>query len=84
RIQGSLIGTANLLWLLPAPADRASQPPMPRREDIPLTATRTAWGPGRRVPLPGQIAGLAPVLRVEAGPLGRHQPEWEPEPPQSA
>jgi hypothetical protein len=76
RIHGSLIGTANLLWSLPRPADPASQPSMPRRADIPLTATRTAWGPAHRVPLPGEIAGLPPVLRVEAGPLGRHQPQW--------
>jgi hypothetical protein len=76
RIRGSLTGTANLLWSLPRAADLGRQPTMPRRADIPLTPTRTAWGPGRRVALPGEIAGVTPTLRVEAGPPGRHRPEW--------
>jgi hypothetical protein len=71
RVRASLTGTANLLWSLPRPAGLAHQPPLPRRQDIPLTATRTAWGPARRVPFPGEIDGIAPALRVEAGPLGR-------------
>jgi hypothetical protein len=49
---------------------------MPRREDIPLVPTRTAWGPAARVPLPGAIDGVTAALVVEAGPLGRHQPAW--------
>jgi len=73
RIRASLTGTANLLWSLPRPA-RGDQPPP--GEDMPLTATETAWGPGRRVPPAGQIDGVVPVLPVEAGPLGRHQPAW--------
>jgi hypothetical protein len=73
RIQLSLIGTANLLWSLPRPGE---QPPMPKPGDFPLTDTQTAWGPARRVPLPGAIAGIEPQWRVEAGPLGRHQPAW--------
>jgi hypothetical protein len=76
RIWASLTGTANLLWSLPRPAGRAGQPPMPRREDIPLVPTRTAWGPAARVPLPGAIDGVTAALVVEAGPLGRHQPAW--------
>jgi hypothetical protein len=76
RIQASLTGTASLLWSLPRRADLAGQPAMPRPEEIPLADTLTAWGPGRRVPLPGEIAGVTPALRVEAGPLGRHQPAW--------
>jgi len=76
RIWGSLTGTANLLWSLPRAADLGRQPAMPRRAEIPLTQTRTAWGPGRRVALPGAIAGVTAALRVEAGPLGRHQPQW--------
>jgi hypothetical protein len=35
--------------------------------------TNTAWGP---VPLPGEIAGVDAEWRIEAGPLGRHQPAW--------
>jgi crotonobetainyl-CoA:carnitine CoA-transferase CaiB-like acyl-CoA transferase len=76
RIRASLTGTANLLWSLPRPADLADQPPMPRPEEIPLVDTLTAWGPARRVPLPGEIAGVTPALRLQAGPLGRHQPAW--------
>jgi len=73
RIRLSLIGTANLLWSLPRPA---GQPPMPSPGDFELTDARTAWGPARRVPLPGAIAGMDPQWRVEAGPLGRHRPAW--------
>ena len=70
RIRLSLIGMANLLWSLPRPA---GQPQMPKPGDFPLTEAQTAWGPARRVPLPGAIAGIEPHWRVEAGPLGRHQ-----------
>jgi CoA-transferase family III len=76
RVQASLIGTANLLWSLPRPADLGDMPSMPRREEFELVDTQTAWGPARRVPVPGEIAGAAPELRIEAGPLGRHQPAW--------
>ena len=73
RIRLSLIGLANLLWSLPRPA---GQPEMPKPGDFPLTEAQTAWGPARRVPLPGAIAGIEPQWRFEAGPLGRHQPAW--------
>jgi hypothetical protein len=73
RIRLSLIGTANLLWSLPRPA---GQPPMPKPGDFPLTDTHTAWGPARRVPVPGSIAGIDARWRLEAGPLGRHRPTW--------
>jgi CoA-transferase family III len=73
RIRASLIGTANLLWALPRPS---VQPTMPRREDIPLVDAMTAWGPARRTALPGEISGIAAELRIEAGPLGRHEPAW--------
>jgi hypothetical protein len=79
RIRVSLIGTANLLWSLPRPGESGEsggQPPMPKPSDFRLVDTRTAWGPARRVPLPGEIAGVDPEWRVEAGPLGRHQPTW--------
>jgi hypothetical protein len=39
RIRFSLIGTANLLWSLPRPAE---QPPMPKPGDFPLTDVQTA------------------------------------------
>jgi hypothetical protein len=76
RVLASLTGTANLLWSLPRPADLGDVPPMPRREEFKLADARTAWGPARRVPVPGDIAGTAPELRLEAGPLGRHEPAW--------
>jgi CoA transferase family III len=71
RIRASLIGTATLLWSLPRPTGR---PPSPG--DFELVDTGTAWGPARRVPLPGKIAGVTPEWRVEAGPLGRDRPAW--------
>jgi len=73
RILASLIGTANLLWSLPRPADL---PSAPSREDFELVDTSTAWGPARRVPLPGSIAGVTSSWRIEAGPLGRDRPTW--------
>jgi hypothetical protein len=73
RIRASLIGTASLLWSLPRPRSLA---PKPSPADFPLTPAMTAWGPARRVPLPGQIAGAAPQWHVDAGPLGRHAPAW--------
>jgi crotonobetainyl-CoA:carnitine CoA-transferase CaiB-like acyl-CoA transferase len=76
RVLASLIGTANLLWSLPRPADLGDVPPPPRREQFHLTDTQTAWGPARRVPVPGQISGTVPELLTEAGPLGRHEPVW--------
>jgi CoA-transferase family III len=73
RIRSSLIGTANLLWSLPRPT---SQPPKPSPGDFELVDTNTEWGPARRVPLAGEIAGVTGDWRIEAGPLGRHRPTW--------
>jgi CoA-transferase family III len=73
RIRASLIGTANLLWSLPRLAEL---PPAPKPEDFTLVDAETAWGPARRAPLPGEIAGISADWRIEAGPLGRHQPTW--------
>ena len=76
RIRASLVGTANLLWSFPRAADLGDPPSRLRRGEIPLVDTRTAWGPARRAPFPGEIAGIAPELRIEAGPLGRGEPAW--------
>lgn len=76
RVRASLIGTANLLWSLPRPADLGGRPSRPDPAGIPLVDTQTAWGPARRVPFPGEISGVAPELRLEAGPLGRHEAVW--------
>jgi hypothetical protein len=74
RIRASLIGTANLLWSLPRPS--AALPTAPKPGDFTLVDAETAWGPARRAPLPGEIAGVNSGWRIEAGPLGRHQPAW--------
>jgi len=76
RVRASLTGTANLLWSLPRPADLGNLPSRPGSGEIPLVDARTAWGPARRVPLPGEIQGITPELRAEAGPLGRDEPAW--------
>lgn len=73
RIRASLIGTANFLWSLPRPQ---AMPKSPRPADFPLQDASTAWGPARRVPLPGQISGVTPRWAIDAGPLGRHAPAW--------
>jgi hypothetical protein len=76
RIRVSLIGLANLLWSLPRAGDLGEQPPMPKPGDFRLVDAETAWGPARRVPLPGEIAGVEAGWRIAAGPLGRDQPAW--------
>lgn len=73
RIQGSLIGTANLLYSLTPPNDHLS---VPTPNDFTLTATTTDWGPARRVPLPGRIDGAPVHWSQQAGPLGRHPAVW--------
>lgn len=76
RARASLAGTANLLWSLPRPAALAGPRAVPSPGEVPLADARTAWGPARRVPLPGEVSGVSPRLTPEAGPLGRHEPAW--------
>jgi crotonobetainyl-CoA:carnitine CoA-transferase CaiB-like acyl-CoA transferase len=73
-VRCSLIATANLLCDYPKPAGL---------EEVGATwsppdtePTSTAWGPARRVPVPGRIDGMPAILAIEAGPLGRHEPSW--------
>jgi hypothetical protein len=73
RVRASLAGTASFLWSLPRPE---AMPPSPDPAHFPLEDASTAWGPARRVPVPGQIAGIPPRWAVDAGPLGRHDPAW--------
>ncbi len=73
RIHASLIGTANLLYTLDAPAER---PPRPKPGDFTLEDTTTVWGPAKRVPLPGHIDGIPPHWAQQAGPLDRHPATW--------
>jgi hypothetical protein len=70
----SLIGTANLLWDRPDPDGlTAPKPDWSAADTVPVA---TAWGPARQVPVPGEIAGITPTWRVDAGPLGRDEPRW--------
>jgi hypothetical protein len=73
RIHASLIGTANLLYSLPPPAD---QPPRPSPADFALADITTAWGPARHVPWPGRIDGIGARWPQPPGPLGRHRAAW--------
>jgi hypothetical protein len=73
RIHASLIGTANLLYILDPPAER---PPRPTPGDFTLEETTTAWGPARRVPLPGHLDGIPLRWQQQAGPLNRHPATW--------
>lgn len=73
RLHASLIGTANLLYSLPRPTERPAQPDP---EDFPFEDTDTAWGPARRVSLPGRIDGVRLHWAHQAGPLNRHPATW--------
>jgi CoA-transferase family III len=73
RIHASLIGTASFLYSL---TPLAEQPPRPSPKDFVLEDTTTAWGPARRVPLPGHIDGVVVYWPQQAGPLGRHAASW--------
>ena len=73
-IRASLVATANLLLTRPAPAGLAA--PDPGWSDADTVDTMTFWGPARRVPTPGRIDGIDAHWDIEAGPLGRHRPEW--------
>lgn len=75
RIHTSLIGTANVLYTLNPPAER---PPRPKPGDFTLEDTTTAWGPAKRVPLPGHIDGIPPHWTQQAGELDRHPATWKP------
>ncbi len=74
EITAALIGTANLLVGLDDPA--GLEQPAPVWLDTDTEARATAWGAARAVPIPGEIHGVRPVLRVEPGPLGRHAPAF--------
>ena len=69
-IRTSLVATAAAL------TDRARPAAGPGEIDWPDTlfeTTGTAWGPVRRVRVPGAIEGVTPRWAVDAGPLGRHR-----------
>ena len=70
EIRTSLVATANDLLARPASAEPAAAPEWP---DEVFETVGTAWGPARRVRVPGVIQGVEPSWRVQAGPLGRHE-----------
>jgi hypothetical protein len=78
EIRSSLVGTANLLTEHPTPD--GLETPVPDLSNHDLSPVDTAWGPARRVPVPGSIRGVEPRLAVTPGPLGRHPPRWAPGP----
>jgi crotonobetainyl-CoA:carnitine CoA-transferase CaiB-like acyl-CoA transferase len=73
-IRVSLLGTANVLQDCPTPDGLDT--PEPTWAPADTEPTSTAWGPARRVPLPGSIAGVAKNFAIDAGPLGRHPASW--------
>ncbi|WP_291277810.1 CoA transferase [Galactobacter sp.] len=70
-IHASLIGTARLLQSLPNAEGAVATEQFP-----PLVETETAWGPAETVGPAGHIAGVSPVSRHRAGPLGRDAPQF--------
>ena len=65
EVRGALVGVANVLTSLPGRAGGDPDPPDPQLiEDV------TAWGPVRRVPVPGDVAGATARWRHPAGPVG--------------
>ena len=73
-IRCSLVGTANLLTDYPTPHGLAVD--TPEWSSVDREVSVTAWGPAQRVPIPGRIDGVTPRMRIDAGPLGRHEPTW--------
>jgi crotonobetainyl-CoA:carnitine CoA-transferase CaiB-like acyl-CoA transferase len=69
-IRSSLIGAANFLCSLPDPDAMSIEPPSFTTADT--EPRHTWWGPARAAPIPGRIGDRRPRLRIEPGPLGRH------------
>jgi crotonobetainyl-CoA:carnitine CoA-transferase CaiB-like acyl-CoA transferase len=71
-IRTSLAATAAALIARPRPANGSPAPAEITWPDTVFETTGTAWGPVRRVRVPGAIEGVTPRWTVDAGPLGRH------------
>jgi hypothetical protein len=69
HVHASLLGTANVLLRLPAPAGAAAGPLTVEEADT--VAVDTAWGPARAAPCPVAVDGWPPRWAILAGPLGR-------------
>jgi hypothetical protein len=76
-IRTSLAATAAALIARPRPADGSPAPGEITWPDAVFETTGTAWGPVRRVRVPGAVEGVTPRWTVDAGPLGRHPARFE-------
>lgn len=74
EVHGSLVGASNCVRARPTP--NASTSLAPTWSDGDTCTVPTAWGPVRVPPAATHIAAHDAAWDVEAGPLGRHQPEW--------
>jgi crotonobetainyl-CoA:carnitine CoA-transferase CaiB-like acyl-CoA transferase len=72
----SLARTAEALVGLGDGGDVDGPPFWPAEAEPHLEAAETAWGPVRRVRIPGTIEGHPPALAPDAGPLGVDPPGW--------
>ena len=75
-VRASLARTAGLLVGLGDHCDPST--PMPGAAEVEpwLEEVSTAWGPLRRIRLPGAIERIRPVHGPEPGPLGSARPGW--------
>jgi hypothetical protein len=73
-IRMSLVGTANALTARPVAGGLTG--PRPTWAATDTQSTTTAWGPARRVSVPGRIDGVPAFWTIDAGPLGRDPAEW--------
>jgi hypothetical protein len=75
-VRASLARTAKLLIDMGEGEDPFAPQPGAREVAPWLETVPTAWGPLRRLRVPGEIAGVAPTRGPEPGPLGVHAPRW--------
>jgi hypothetical protein len=77
-IRATLVGTANLLTHAPvSPVPEPGEIAPPAMNLAAMRVRReTFWGPVNAIGQPGTIGGAAGNWRVQAGPLGRHQPQF--------
>ncbi len=73
----SLARFAALVTALPANVDPSRRPPTVADFGPYLTIAQTAWGPLQRLPWPGVIGQLRPLLGASHE-IGSHAPEWQP------
>lgn len=74
-VRASLIGVANFLKSLPRSGTIGAKLPIETFAPA-LVRVDTHWGPAVRVRSPGLIDGVRGDWKVNAGPLGRHEPTF--------